>query len=710
VAEPTPFSPAPARFREAAPYAAAFALAGLCLAAWTGLWRETAVAASLPVALAAFGGHKRPRLAGLGHGLALGLALYTLVTLALAGLDSLHQVRLPLLASPFVANPIEGREALKGWLLTQGTNIYPSGQGYPRLITLYPPLYYVLAAGFAKFADPGLWCGRLAALAGLSLLMAALFGLGRRQAGPIAGVLAALAFFILPDAEHGFLCKPDALAVGLLLCAAWALPAGRSQAVGRGRLAGAALLLAGASLSKQQMWPLVGVAFLWSLFVLPRRRDKVFFAVALAAAGVLCWGAALGVFGRGLFEQVALFPQRMTGLATDNSLAAALSRLRDFGRGHGWLLAAYAAWLAACLVRRRLPLPEALFLGYLPFLGRTLMWSGSDTNHFLLAAAIAALGAANVAGMWLFSGRALPGLAGSLALAALLPSGLTLVAPRLADLRPKPAQTAMAAAIRHKLEASAGPVLMDAEGAYLFAGTADWPRLRLYDAYETDVLDRLGMAPILDSVMAADIRARRSGWFVDSEVFVSRRLLDLLGIYYEPAETLGRYTFYRPRADAGIVAVPVADRVARRDSVLSVQVSDAQNIKQWGRYIQAENPAAPLVLVYEAVADTPVIKARLGFAPRLTAPGQTATVVVVDGEGRELARASQAYGDVPESGEGVASRLETSLPAETTRFRVRFELSPGAQLWLSDAHPLVLAVEADRPGALPTTDSPKSEQ
>lgn len=257
-------------------------------------------------------------------------------------------------------------------------------------------------------------------------------------------------------------------------------------------------------------------------------------------------------------------------------------------------------------------------------------------------------------------------------------------------MRPPAQAVSTANAARAILRATDGPVLLDTEGAYLFAGGPDWPRLRVYDAYETDVLDHLGLAPILESVMARDIRARRLARFVDSEVFVSRRLLDLLAIYYEPAEKAGRYTFYRPRPETAIVAVPVADRVARRDGGLTVQVVTARNVRQWGRYIQAAHPDAPLTLVYEATATAPLGRANVTYAPRLTAPGQTMTVTAEDEQGRELARSVHHVGDFANTGEGFANRVRLDF-VPTGTFRVRFDLSPGAQLWLDPAHPLVFA-------------------
>ncbi len=674
------------------------------MAWWLGAWRQTAIVAAPILAVVSYltAAHGRDRadrmvwpnqadfLKAAGRTAVLG---YGLAVLCLAGLDILHQVRLPQLVSPLVSNPIEGREALKGWLLSQGQNIYPAGSGYPRLITLYPPLYYAVAAGFAWLAGPGLWCGKLAAASGLALILVALFGLARRGAGSaLVGIVAGLAFFITPEAGNGFVCKPDTWAFGLVLAAAWAFTAGRHEARPYGPMVLAGTLLALAAFAKQQTWPLAAGFFLYALAARVGWRRGIAFALSLAGAGLALGAAAYVLFGPGLLEQAVLFPGRMTALAGDNSLAAALARMREYASEHAALLVAYAGWLALCLIKRRLPLPDVLLLVFLPFLARTLMWGGSDANHFLFVSAVAALGAACLAGACLAGGPAARGV-GCLALAALLPMNLTLTGLSRADFAPAPApaEEAQALEARQTLAAIPGPVLMDAEGAYLFAGEPDFSRLRLYDAFETDIYDRLGLAPILDSPMAADIRGRRLARFVDSQVFISKSLLALRDIYYEPAERVGRYALYRPRPERAIVAVPVADRVAREDGGLTVQVTTAQNIRNWGSYIQAEDSNAPLELAYEAVSDTPVERATVTFCPRLTEPGQSVTVIAEDGHGRRTTLALFGYGDGKEGGEGWDNRTTVAFAPAGETFRVIFSLGGAAQLWLDAVHPLVFS-------------------
>ena len=680
-------------FLRAAATAACMALVLLTTAIWSGNWRDPLLyAAPLPVFAALLRRyHNRAAAPGgsLDAVIVRGCLLYAVAALALAGFDLLCQTRLAELLSPLATNPIEGREALKGWLLAQGQAIYPrAGQDYPRLITLYPPLYYVVAAAFAALTGPGLLAGKLAALTGGALMLAALFGLGRRQGGGLVGLLAALAFFAAPEAGNAFACKPDTLAFGCLLLGALAFETGR-EGPGNRRLVLAGALFALACLAKQQIWPLAA-AFVAGLFLYrlswSRRRAAL---LGLAAAGAVLAGAAWAVFGFGLIEQTILFPKAMTGLAADNSAAAAVSRLTAYVGSHGPLLAAYAGWLAVCLARRRLPLVDGLLLVYLPFLSRTLMWSGSDANHFLFVTAAASLGAASLAG-FLAAQAGAPKAVAVLALAALVPAGVTLHRPTAALVTPPPGAVAEAAAARAALAAVPGTVLMDAEGAYLFAGTPDFSRLRLYDAFETDMYDRLGLAPITASPMAADLAGRRAARFVDSQVFISQGLLSWLRLYYEPAERVGRYAFYAPRPDTALIAFPVADRVQRSDGGWSAAADDARNVRNWGRYIQADDPAAPLVLRYRAAGPAAAVAAGVSYCPRLTAPGQRLTVTAETADGRELARAEHVFGDFPERGEGFDNRSRLDFSPDADVFLVRFELTGAAQLWLDAVHPLVI--------------------
>lgn len=684
------------------------AVAGCLLAAAVALghWREPLVAAAALPMLTMLLFRRRPApSSGPDAPFIRGCLVYAVLAAALAGWDLLVQTRLPELLSPLAANALEGREALKGWLVARGADIYPGASPpWPRLMTLYPPLFYLAAAALTPFAGSALLAGKLAALAGGAAILAALFSLGRRLdgkpsgplGGALTGLLAALTAFAQAEMGNAFVCKPDTLAVGSLLAAVAVFEAARRRRDLK-LFAASGLLMALACLGKQQIWPLAG-AYGALLFVFRlSRRERLYALAGLAGGGAVLGLACLAWFGPGIWVQTVLFPKAMTGLAADNSQAVAYARLRDFAAGHGPLLAAYAGWLALCAVRRRLPLPDALLLAFVPFLWRTLMWGGADTNHFLLPATICALGAARLAGYLSGRGPVARGLA-ALALAGCLPAGITLHGLSAATFAPRPAAVAEAATARDIVSGTPGPLLADAEGAVLFAGTPDYDKLWVYDAFETDMYDRLGLAPMADSPMAAAIRGRLAARFVDSRAFVSRKLMRLVGLYYEPAERAGPYTFYRPRPETGLIAMPAADRVERTDGGYTAAVTEARGVRQWGSYIQAEDPALGLELVY-AVRGPAVASGSVSYCPRLTGPDQTVTVTAAAADGRELGRAVHRQGDFPERGEGFDNRVRLTFPVGGQGFAVRFTTTGGAQLWLDADNPLVIGATAAAVGA-----------
>ena len=102
-----------------------------------------------------------------------------------------------------------------------------------------------------------------------------------------------------------------------------------------------------------------------------------------------------------------------------------------------------------------------------------------------------------------------------------------------------------------------------------------------------------------------------------------------------------------------------------------------------------------MVLVYEAVAASPVSQAYVSFCPRLTGPGQSVVVVVTDEAGREIGQARYAFGDFAPSGDGFAHRSRLNVAPGSGRFRITFTATGGAQLWLDAAHPLVIGAREE---------------
>ena len=601
----------------------------------------------------------------------------------------LRQTGLPDLIGPFAVNTIEGREAAKAWLLRQGQDIYSPLTGYPFLITLYPPLYYAASAAVALFAGPGLLAAKLVSLAGLGLMLAMMYALVRRATGRRFLPLAApLIFFLTPEATCGFLCKPDTLAFGLVLAACFFFEGAQAGPQASRRLTLAAVCLALAAFAKQQPWPLA-LAFPAYGLAVPglRRRLPHFLATALLAGAALA-AAFYAYAGRELFSQVVAFPSRMTTLVNLNRTSTAWERLGEYGATHTWLLGAYAGWLLLCLLRRRLPLADLLALVSLPILFRVLSWSGSDINHFLFLSAVACMGAVRLGAACLAGPAPVMGL-GLALVAGLQPAVVDLGRFTAAHFVPKPEAAALYDRLRREVAAAPGLTLMDAEGAYPFLGRPEFSRLRLYDAFEIDLYDQLGLLPLLTSPMAADIRARRFDRFVDSGAILSERLRSLLSYYYLPRERLGRYTLYGPRPEQAIVAVPAADRETRRDNGLTVMLAEAENAKPYVGHLECADPARPYRLIYDVRASGVVDTATVVVFPRILAPGGEVRVGFDAGDGeREIGRFG--FGNTKRSGEGWDNRAEVAFSPGADRFKLVLAVTPQAELWLDETHPLAV--------------------
>lgn len=674
------------------------ALGYVWLCTRVGDWRENAlVLASGATLLFSAAALLRTRRRGAGDARPLlpDIVLYGalwafLFVLLAACVVKVRQVGLPDLIGPFSVNTIEGREAVKAWLMRQGQNIYSPLTDYPFLITLYPPLYFAASAAMTLLTGPGLLAAKLVSLAGLGLMLAMLFALARRATGSRAlALFAPLALFLTPEATCGFLCKPDTLAFGLVLAACFCFEGAAAGGAKAGRALGlAAVCLALAGGAKQQSWPLALGLAAYGLAVPGLRRRMPRFLLFAALAGAVLAGGFFLYAGKELFLQTVVFPGRMTALANLNRTATAWTRLAEYATTHAWLLAAYASWLLLCLRRRRLPLADFLALLSLPALFRVLAWSGSDINHFLFFTAVACLGAARLVAACLCGAAPALGL-GLVLLAGFQPVNLDTALFSRADFAPTPEAAAQYAAVRNAVAATPGTTLMDAEGAYPFLGRPEFARLRLFDAFETDLYDQLGLLRFAASRIGDDIRARRFERVVDSDVILSTALSSLLSYYYVPERRIGRYTFRVRRPEQAIVAVDAPDDATRENGGLTVAPAQTENVKRFPGHLEGADMAKPYRLVYDVRASAAPQAVTLVVFPRILAPGGELRVACDAGDGeREAAR--YGYDDTKRSGEGWDNRREVTFAPGADRFKVVVTVTPNAELWFDATHPLAI--------------------
>ena len=215
---------------------------------------------------------------------------------------------------------------------------------------------------------------------------------------------------------------------------------------------------------------------------------------------------------------------------------------------------------------------------------------------------------------------------------------------------------------------------MDVEGAYAFLGLPLYDRLRLYDAFETDFFDKTGLWSLPASRLADDIAHRRAAAFVDSKVFMSPTVAELVAAHYRKSETIGRRTLYLPRPDMAILALPRADRPGWTDGPARLEAATAQGLKDWGSYLQPQDAQQGGSLVVQIAADRPLGLVTLEAFPRFTQAGQEIRVAW-SGDGATFAPLETWQYQGPPPGTGYENRREARFETKGQQVWLRFELT-----------------------------------
>ena len=628
--------------------------------------------------------------------LALAALLFPLAALAAGVLGQLLDFASGM-QSPLAVNPIEGREAFKGWLLAHGRNIYAGpGPGRDILVTLYGPLYYILAALAERLGGPGLFQARLVSLGACAALLAAIFALVRRETGSVAAALcAACALFTTPLLEYGHFARPDMTAWAFFFLAAWAFTRALDAPHPVRPLAWAMVLAVCALLAKQQTWPPLFGLFLYGAL---RRR---FGRTAAFALGTLLCGAAVflaidrATHGAFLFQTFG-FPKRMAGLTDLNANAFALDRLRVFAGLYWRDLALLAGLLCSAVAMRRVTVVEPVLLACLAPLFVVLRWTGAEYNHFLPVVILAKAGGgillARLVRRAASHGLGAPAAALVLALLVVPGEALPLRVARL--LANQAGRVERLADLERDMDALPGPALSDAEAAYLFLGRP--PReLTAYDAFETSIYERLGLLLPARTPLANAVRDRHFALVLTTPTFQPKALVSLLDLYYQATPTTVGPTLRRPRPEAAVLGLTLPGGPATQAGVTVAPVLDGLDVRPG--FVTADGRPAPGRLTLDIRADRPLARLAVVFFPRLNlaAPASEIVLEAEDAGGSRTVLWSRKGGTgtgwTPEPGE----RTEVSVPASqaaTVRHLV-FTLRGPAQLWSDDAHPLLVAAD-----------------
>jgi hypothetical protein len=263
------------------------------------------------------------------------------------------------------------------------TSLYPA-DGWtdpPTVLTLYPPVYFVLAAAIDQGAGTAgtLFGLRLLSAAALAGVVGLLTWQGIRRRVPASWLLAIGASALLTPGVYSVVAgaQPDSLALLWSWAGIWAaLRLVESPSDGAGRVpwlvAGVTFLLA---FFTKQSFIAAPVAFTIALFLARRRRAALTFAAVFAVA-------ALG--GVALLDQVSAggFLANTVGALTGSTgLANLRSTLAESGPAQWTLLALVVG--VAVTGRLRPGFPELYLLGSAALHTTAMLKTGSSVNYLL---------------------------------------------------------------------------------------------------------------------------------------------------------------------------------------------------------------------------------------------------------------------------------------------------------------------------------------
>lgn len=605
------------------------------------------------------------------------------------------------LVAPLAVNPIEGREAYKAWLLALGGNLYAGPAHGPDIrITLYGPLYYVLAALAERLLGPGLLPARLVSLAAAAALLVAIFALVRRETGSIAAAtVAACALFAAPLLEYGRFARPDMTAWALFFLAAWAFCRALDAPRPARGLILAAILAGAALLAKQQTWPPLFGLFLYGAL---RRRVKATaaFAGITFLVGAAAFAAVDAATGGGFLAQSFDFPRRMAGLNDLNRNAFALERLRVFASLHWPDLLLAAGLLLSAAIARRVTCFEPVLLACLVPLFVVLRWTGAEYNHFLPVVILAkAGGGVLLARVWRLPRPAFaraPTAALVLALLATPPEAFAPHAARLAA--DNATRTERLAALRQETDALPGPVLADAEAAYVFLG-APQRDVTAYDAFETNIFERLGLLRPETTAIAQGIRDRRFALALTTLTFQPKALTTLLELYYSPAPTTAGPTLWRPRPETAVLGVtaPEGQGHAASQAGVVITAQTGGDLEAKSGFITADGKDGPGTFTVGIRSNRPLTSLGTTFFARLNHKDGTASLRLEaeDASGNRSVlwetKGGRDDGWDPEPGVRADVAVPEALVASARR--LVFTLRGPAQLWLGPERPLLVTAD-----------------
>jgi len=581
-----------------------------------------------------------------------------------------------LLPKPFPLNAMEGRETVKAWLLAHGSNIYPSLESHPYLITIYPPIYHAVAAAAALLAGWGIGAGRCVSLVSF-LCLALLAGLfGYRLTGSRGASYLVFAVLLLDPVlgEWSLHARPDMLAWLLALAGSacfWAA-CNVSETNSSSRLALiSGIVLCLALFTKQQTLPYFLGCVVWAA---GRGRggwrSAFLMCLSCCALGALLGGAFEAWSGGFFLRDIVFYPKLMGDLASISTFENLLVRLGQVWEQFRPLWALFGAYLVWALWKRRWDLPMVLTVVNAAFMVKLLASWGADINY--------AFG--TVISAMLCMGL----LAGALAATRPYGQGLAFVLLFLCVQVPSghPKNPLGDISLLKGLD---GTVLVNTEGGHLFLGDLPGRSVVFFDGIETQLFEQSGLWKSGSSGLVQDIRNRHFDHLVFYGGFLPQSVLDAAAVSYDVKAVVDQYSVLAPSRGVLIAAVDAAGK-GWSDGIGQVVSVDVSTLHRETEGLAPLERNRPGIMRFTLKIDRAVSYVEAALDVRLDPrdPGSAVRISLLGEDGRPLA-------SLPVTDKGLRN---VSLKVEPSGSIVELLVELSGNAWISPRHGALAVLKA----------------
>lgn len=598
---------------------------------------------------------------------------------------------------------IDGREALKIWLLSHGKSIYPDLSDSPYIVTLYTPLFHMLvSSAYLAIKDLILACHVVNYIAFLCLYLLCAFWL-RRRTGALFTALTLPALMITGGyfGDYGLSIRPDLLAWLLAYASLFVF----SSALPEKRALHLAVVLASlAMLTKQQTLPIF-LASASSFLIRERpRRFCLAYAAQTAFIGLAAFAALQWLTDGGFFIHAIQYPARLSAMESITNIDNAIPRFLGFFILYAPLILCWAFFFSRSLMKRKLHYLDWAILWQLPFLAPLVSTWGADGNYFLgLIIALSLRTGLALGEGWL---RNDAGKALYLAVAIFMTGGLLQLPQAFSS---TPSLSFDPETIQNVKKAATGRVLINAEGAPAILSDADDPDLSFFDGTETQFFDQSGLWSFKESKLAKDIADRRFDVVILRTTFFDPQLTRLTQTYYRLRQSYGDFKIYEPRPGQ-FSLITEFPPMAFENGSLSLEPVSSSGIDyaaSFGAFEATKNEnAAQGELVFWVSSRTPFRRAAVQFYPKVAQAGPENALELFWSEDATNYHPLQTYAsDGKDNARGLFDpKVEAEFSPKSRTFYLKFILKGSAQLWTSPQSPMTITL-ADDGAAKENSDS-----